>query len=81
LEWNPQQRARDHLIKIILPKTFSYLRSRQDAHEKNGYLLKVDEMIHKAHTFEQSYNYVPQKHCPELSHIPSANNNIMPISA
>jgi hypothetical protein len=66
-------------MKIILPETFSYLRSRREAHEKNGYLLKVDEMIQEAHTFKQSYNYVPQKDYPEHAHIPSANNSIMPI--
>jgi hypothetical protein len=69
----------DVLMKIILPETFSYLRSRREAHEKNGYLLKVDEMIQEAHTFEQSYNYVPQKDYPEHDHIPSANNSIMSI--
>ena len=36
-------------------------------------------MIQEAHTFEQSYNYVPQKDYPEHAHIPSANNSIMPI--
>jgi hypothetical protein len=79
--WNGirDKQRRDVLMKIILPETFSYLRSRREAHEKNGYLLKVDEMIQEAHTFEQSYNYVPQKDYPEHAHIPSANNSIMPI--
>jgi hypothetical protein len=79
--WNGirDKQRRDVLMKIILPETFSYLRSRREAHEKNGYLLKVDEMIQEAHTFEQSYNYVPQKDHPEHTHVPSANNSIMPI--
>jgi hypothetical protein len=55
--WDKQRR--DVLMRIILPETFSYLRSRREAHEKNGYLLKVDEMIQEAHTFKQIYNYVP----------------------
>ncbi len=79
--WNGirDKQRRDVLMKIILPESFSYLRSRREAHEKNGYLLKVDEMIQEAHTFEQSYNYVPQKDHPEHAHVPSANNSIMPI--
>jgi hypothetical protein len=79
--WNRirDKQRRDILMKIILPETFSYLRSRREAHKKNGYLLKVDKMIQEAHTFEQSYNYVPQKDYPEHAHIPSANNSIMPI--
>jgi hypothetical protein len=36
-------------------------------------------MIQEAHTFKQSYNYVPQKDHPEHAHVPSANNSIMPI--
>jgi hypothetical protein len=68
-------------MRIILPETFYYLRSRREAHEKNGYLLKVDEMIQEAHTFEQSYNYVLQKDYPEQPHFPLANNNMIPIFA
>ncbi len=61
--WNGirDKQRRDILMKILLPETFSYLRSCREAHEKNGNSLKVDEMIQEAHTFEQSYNYVPQK--------------------
>jgi hypothetical protein len=79
--WNGirDKQCRDVLMKIILMETFSYLRSRREAHEKNGYLLKVDEMIQEVHTFEQSYNYVPQKDYPEHAHVLSANNSIMPI--
>jgi hypothetical protein len=81
--WNKihDKQRRNILMRIILPETFSYLRSRREAHEKNGYLLKVDEMIQEAHTFEQSYNYVLQKDCPEQPHFPLANNNIIPIFA
>jgi hypothetical protein len=60
--WNGilNKQRRNVLMRIIPPETFSYLRSRQVAHEKNGYLLKVDNMIQESHTFEQSYNYVLQ---------------------
>jgi hypothetical protein len=77
--WNGihDKQRRNVLRRIILPETFSYLRSRREAHEKNGNLLKVDEIIQEAHTFKQSYNYVQQKYYSEQPHIPSANNNIM----
>jgi hypothetical protein len=79
--WNGirDKQRRDILMKIILPETFSYLRRQREAYEKNGYLLKVDEMIQEGRTFKQSYNYVPQKDYPEHVQIPSANNSIMPI--
>jgi hypothetical protein len=32
-------------MRIILPETFSYLRSRREAHEKNGFLLKVQSNL------------------------------------
>ncbi len=77
--WNRirNKQRRNILMKIILPETFSYLRNQREAHEKNGYLLKVDEMMQEAHTFEQSYNYVPQKDYPEHAHIPSANKTAL----
>ena len=76
------KQRRDVLLRIILPETFAYLRSRREAHEKNGYLLKVEEMIQEAHTFEQSYNYVPTKPCPEhISTTLTASMQLMPVCA
>ena len=70
------KQRRDVLMRIVTDKTRWFLKSRRVAHEDNGYLMTVDEMINDAHNFEQSYHEMPTQNYPIRTAVPLAANSM-----
>jgi hypothetical protein len=75
------KQRRDVLLRVITHHTFMFLKSRREAHERNGYLMKVDEMIQEAHNFEQAHGQVPQAPYPDKAQMPVTSATIIQAAA
>ena len=75
------KQRRDVLVRVITPNTSMFLKSRREAHERNGYLMKVDEMIQEAHNFEQAHGQVPQTTYPDRTQMSLTTAQMMQIAA
>ncbi len=70
------KQRRDVLMRIVTDNTLCFLKAQRESLENTGYLMKVDEMIHEAHNFEQLYNEVPKQPMPIHRHVPIPSNGM-----